>query len=51
MVARGVFIETAEGQYYMDEDVARWFVKRRWQVMLIFIVAAILLFALVQMFL
>ena len=51
MVARGVFIETGEGQYYMDEDAARWFVKRRWRVMLIFIVVAILLFAFVQMFL
>jgi hypothetical protein len=29
MVARGVFIDTGEGQYYMDEDAARWFVKRR----------------------
>ena len=51
MVARGVFIETGEGRYYMDEDAARWFVKRRWRVMLIFIAVAILLFALVQMFL
>jgi hypothetical protein len=51
MVARGVFIETAEGQYYMDEDAAHWFVKHRWQVMLIFIAVVILLFVLVQMFL
>jgi hypothetical protein len=51
MVARGVFIETGEDQYYMDEDAARWFVKRRGRVMVIFIAVAILLFALVQMFL
>jgi hypothetical protein len=51
MVARGVFIETGDGRYYMDEDAARWFVKRRWRVMLIFIAVAIILFALVQMFL
>jgi hypothetical protein len=44
MVARGVFIETSAGRFYMDEDVARWFVKRRWQRMLIFLAAAILLF-------
>jgi uncharacterized membrane-anchored protein len=51
MVARGVFIETGEGRYYMDEDAARWFVKRRWRVMLIFLAVVVLLFVLLQMFL
>ena len=31
MAARGVFIETSDGRYYMDEDAARWFVKRRFR--------------------
>jgi hypothetical protein len=49
MVARGVFIETREGRYYMDEDAARWFVKRRWRVMFIFLAVVILLFVIWQM--
>ncbi len=44
MVARGVFIETSDGRFYMDEDTARWFVKRRWQRMFIFLATVILLF-------
>ena len=51
MVARGVFIETGEGRYYMDEDAARRFVRRRWRVMLIFLAVIVLLFVLLQMFL
>ena len=51
MAARGVFIETGKDQYYMDEDAARWFVKRRKRVMLIFIAVSILVFAVVFMFL
>jgi len=51
MVASGVFIEIAEGRYYMDEDAARWLVKRRWQVMLIFLAVVTPLFAVLQMFL
>ena len=51
MVARGVFIETGKGQYYMDEDAARSFVKRRSRVMIIFIAVAIVVFALVLVFL
>jgi len=49
MVARGVFIETDDGRYYMDEDAAHWFVKRRWRVMLIFLAVLILLFVIWQM--
>ena len=44
MVARGVFIEISDGRFYMDEDTARLFVKRRWQRMLIFLATVILLF-------
>ena len=51
MVARGVFIESGKGQYYMDEGAARWFVKRRRRVMFIFIAVSILIFAVVLMFL
>jgi len=29
MVARGVFVETGDGCYYMDEDLARRFVEAR----------------------
>ena len=43
MVARGVFIETSDGRFYMDEDAARVFVKRRWQRMLIYLATVILL--------
>ena len=51
MAARGVFVETGKGQYYMDEDAARWFVKRRRRMMFIFIAVSILVLALVLMFL
>ena len=49
MAARGVFIETGDGRFYIDEDAARWFVKRRWRVMVIFLAAAILLFVIWRM--
>jgi len=48
MVAKGVFIETDEGRYYMDEDTARWFVKLRWRTAFIFLAAVILLFVIWQ---
>ena len=51
MVARGVFIEIGKRRYYMDEDAAQSFVKRRWRVMFIFIAVAILVLAVVLMFL
>ena len=51
MVARGVFIDTGKARYYMDEDAARWFVKRRKRLMLIFIAVSILVFAVVLVFL
>ncbi len=50
MAARGVFIETENGRFYMDEDAARRFVKRRWRVAFIFLAAVIVLFAILQMF-
>ena len=50
MVARGVFIETDDGRFYMDEDSARRFVKRRWRVAFIFLAVVIVLFAILQMF-
>lgn len=51
MVARGVFIETTDGRYYMDEEAARRFVKLRWRTMLVFLAVVIVLFAILQMFL
>jgi hypothetical protein len=51
MVAGGVFIETSDGRYYMDEDAARWFVKRRWRVILIFLAVVIIGFAILNMLL
>jgi hypothetical protein len=51
MVSRGVIIETGIGRYYMDEEAARWFVKRRKRVMWIFIAVSILVFAFVLTFL
>ena len=51
MEARGVFIAAGNGQYYMDEDAAQAFVKRRGRVMLIFLAVAIFVFALVLIFL
>jgi hypothetical protein len=50
MTAKGVFVETDDGRYYMDEEAARGFVKRRWRVMLIFLAVVIILFAIFQMF-
>jgi uncharacterized membrane-anchored protein len=50
MEARGVFIETSDGRYYMDEESARAFVKRRWQRMLIYLATVILLFVVWLMF-
>lgn len=50
MAARGVFIEMDDGRFYMDEDAARRFVKRRWRVALIFLAIVIVLFAILQMF-
>lgn len=37
MVTRGVFVEAGKGQYFMDEDAARWFIKRRRRVMFVFL--------------
>jgi hypothetical protein len=51
MVAKGVFIETDHGRYYMDENAASWFVKLRWRAMFVFLAVVILLFAVLQMFL
>ena len=48
MAAKGVFIETDDGRFYMDEDAARWFVRRRWWVMFIFLAVVILLFVIWQ---
>ena len=50
MAARGVFIETEDGRFYIDEDAARRFVKRRWRVAFIFLAVVIVLFAIWQMF-
>lgn len=50
MVARGVFVETDAGRFYMDEDAARWFVKRRWRVAFIFLAVVVVLFAIWRMF-
>jgi len=50
MVARGVFIETMDGWYYMDEEAARRFVKLRWRTMLVFLAVVIVLFAILQIF-
>ena len=41
MAARGVFVETEDGRFYIDEDAARRFVKRRWRVALIFLAVVI----------
>ena len=46
MAARGVFIETTVGRYYMDEEAARRFVTFRRRRMLVFLTVVILLFAL-----
>jgi hypothetical protein len=50
MAERGVVVETEDGRFYMDEDAARRFVKRRWRVALIFLAVVIVLFAILQMF-
>ena len=44
-------IETSDGWYYMDEDAARWFMKRRWRVMLTFLAVVIIGFAILNMLL
>ena len=41
MAARGVFVETGEGRFYMDEDAARLFVEARRRRMLTFLVVAV----------
>jgi len=51
MAARGVFIETDDGRFYMDEEAARRFVKRRWRVIFIFLAVVIVGFAILTMFL
>ena len=51
MVARGVFVETMDGSYYMDDEAARRFVKRRWRVIFIFLAVVIVGFAILNMFL
>ena len=50
MVAKGVFIETDDGRFYVDEDAVRRFVKLRWRVAFIFLAVAVLVFAILQMF-
>jgi hypothetical protein len=50
MAAWGVFIGMDDGRYYMDEEKARWFVKRRWQRMLVFLATVILLFVVWMIF-
>ncbi|NLS97637.1 MAG: hypothetical protein GXX96_36315 [Planctomycetaceae bacterium] len=50
MVVRGVFVETEDGRFYIDEDAASRFVKRRWRVAWIFLALVIVLFAIWQMF-
>ena len=51
MAARGVVVETEDGRFYMDEDAASRFVKRRWRVAFIFLAVVIIGFAILQMFL
>jgi hypothetical protein len=41
MAARGVFAETGEGRFYMDEDAARRFVELRRRRMLTFLVVGL----------
>jgi len=48
MAAKGVFVETDDGRFYMDEDAAGWFVKLRWRTVLIFLAVVILLFVIWQ---
>ena len=50
MAAGGVFIETENGRYYMDEDAALRFVKRRWRVIFTFLTVVIVLCLIVQLF-
>jgi hypothetical protein len=49
MVARGVFVETDDGRFYMDEDAARRFVRRRWRVAFVFLAVVIIGFAILQL--
>jgi hypothetical protein len=46
MVAKGVFVEAAEGRYYLDERGAQRFVRTRRRAMIMFLVAVALLFGL-----
>lgn len=50
MVARGVFIETSDGRFHMDEESARAFVKRRRQRMLVYLATVIFLLVVWLMF-
>ena len=43
MVVRGVFVETGDGRFYMDENAAQVFVKMRRRRMLTFFVVAIVI--------
>ena len=41
MAARGIFVETGDGRYYMDEEAARSFVEIRQRRMLTFLAVAV----------
>ena len=43
MVAKGVFVETRDGRYYMDEGAARLFVAARRRRMLTFLAVAVVI--------
>lgn len=43
MVARGVFVETGDSRFYMDEKAAQSFVKMRWRRMLTFLAVAVVI--------
>jgi len=49
MAAKDVFVETAGGRFYLNEDPARWFARRRWRIMIVFLVLVILLSLLWEM--
>ncbi len=51
MLARGVFIETSDGRFYMDQEAAGRFVTRRWRGAFIFLAIVMILFAILQMIL
>ena len=50
MVAKGVFVETRDGRYYMDEGAARLFVAARRRRLLTFVVVAVVICALWMVF-